>query len=45
MSEVLVPTAPPRWLRSVGAVATALQGKPQSLTIAYLSPGSGTSLT
>ena len=39
------PTAPPRWLRSVGAVATALQGKPQSLTIAYLSPGSGTSLT
>lgn len=45
MSEVLVPTAPPRWLRSMGAVATALQDEPQSLTIAYLSPGSGTSLT
>lgn len=45
MSEVLVPTAPPRWLRPGGAVATALQGEPRSLTIACLSPGSGTSLT
>ena len=45
VSELLIPTAPPRWLCSSGAMATALQGKPKSLTITCLSPGSGTSLT